>query len=96
MSFNSNPERLPLINSKHIIKPLTIRVTTRCVSGFFIGKTDSCTETGAKRTAKKQKQINCPLCAVMRTEKMNSLKIRLIILVRKSLFTIMIRQTKLV
>ena len=28
----------------------------------------------------------------MRTEKMNSLKIRLIILVRKSLFTIMIRQ----
>ena len=28
----------------------------------------------------------------MRPEKMNSLKIRLIILVRKSLFTIMIRQ----
>ena len=28
----------------------------------------------------------------MRAEKMNSLKIRLIILVRKSLFTIMIRQ----
>ena len=72
--------------------PLTIRAPARYVSGVFIGKTDSCTETGAKGTAKKQKQINCPLCAACAPKNMNSLKIRLIILVRKSLLTIMIRQ----
>ena len=69
MSSNSNPERLPLTNSKYITKPPTIRAPARCASGFFYEESRGRTEIGAKGTANSISRLAVPFALHLHQKK---------------------------